>query len=275
MKIELDKSFEDMICNEPDMFRVLIYLLLKADASGVVMCSVLSLSDRLTISRQRLRTILKKLVQCGEVEITRITNEATNRATNKGIVIKICKTDLYFSRRSGEQPMQQPIEQPTQKETKETEINKEKEIPPHTPYKEKEINKEKENKEKFAADDARVREKREKFKQDILANIIMKEPMCMQLGITVDEFDKLAGFVFLDWEFCNMPIERWTVYHFLNTLRIKAREQKRQNNGNGWTTNSTESERQRAEYLQRRAEFARFAEQHLAGGTNDAENLRR
>lgn len=58
----------------------------------------------------------------------------------------------------------------------------------------------------------------------------MVEMGCMSVGISTEEYHSLAQEIFNDWTFQDTPDSEWTKNHFLSVLRIKAREQRRNDN---------------------------------------------
>ena len=63
---------------------------------------------------------------------------------------------------------------------------------------------------------------RDEFKNEMLDNDLRVEQACLSLGISRGEYRDLARAVFSDWEFTGE--QDWSCKHFLNTMRIKARD---------------------------------------------------
>ena len=82
------------------------------------------------------------------------------------------------------------------------------------------------NKQQLVVDDARAK--------DFLAEVSSEtktEQGCMTYGITPEQYKTLAYAIVNDWLFTNET--DWSLKHFANTMRIKAREFKRNKQDNG------------------------------------------
>lgn len=158
--IVAQKTIEEL---DSDTLKVLYFLLKKVYEQGNEDYAIISMSEierTLLLTRQRVRTMVERLVKM-EIITNEITNRLTNGATNKATKVTILNTDSYRLCQPTTQPMVQPTTtvgyQPIEKEEKDTERKKEKEIPsssfPCTPISsnpiEKEINKETEKEEKI------------------------------------------------------------------------------------------------------------------------------
>ena len=114
---------------------------------------------------------------------------------------------------------------------KQPQKTKEKEsFPPHPLYKEKE-------KENIAHATTTHAHARERLIAE--ANVDLRiEQGCKSLGIDPATYQELLDAVINDWEFTNVPDEEWTMFHLLQTMRIKNNIKKRENNGQAQNGNN-------------------------------------
>ena len=105
-------------------------------------------------------------------------------------------------------------------EAEPTKKSKKEDLPPAPPIEEK--NK-KNNSPVVAVAESRTREELE---QEIFNNDLRVEQACMSLGITPDDYRQMARAVLNDWDFTEEGDRSYK--HLLNSLRIKAQQNKRQ-----------------------------------------------
>ena len=71
------------------------------------------------------------------------------------------------------------------------------------------------------------------------ANVDLRiEQGCRSLGVDPATYQELLDAVINDWEFTNVPDEEWTMFHLLQTMRIKNNIKKRENNGQAQNGNN-------------------------------------
>jgi len=79
---------------------------------GSLVTSVLSLSGRFKLSRQKIRSAIRTLISR-----KLLTNDSTNRSTNAYTILSVTNYGAYSGGAMEEQPMDQPTDQPTKKPT--------------------------------------------------------------------------------------------------------------------------------------------------------------
>jgi len=275
MQLDSKKVLRSWWYRDADLCRVFMHLLLLSDDEGGVDVSVRSLARTLGIGYQKVRTCLARLQSEGE--IVEITQFATQFVTH----LTIAKSEYYGD-------FQRSLQRSLQRTQKEIEIENEKiekEISPHTPFKEKDKKEKDKDKENNLVGETRARmrvsdepvyapvakpmtdAKREAFKREMLNDLRM-EQLCMNLHISTAEYHTLAEQVFNDWIFANVGEHEWTAFHFLNVMRRKANELKKQKqNGDCWTNGN-------AGYEERQRELAYYVASKLASNSGNPSEVR-
>ena len=115
----------------------------------------------------------------------------------------------------------QPVESLPEKrgfESVSAKKSKKEDLPPTPPIEEK-------NKKNIPVVDVADARTREEFEQEIFDNDLKIEQACMSLDISPQQYRQMARAVLNEWDFTEEDDRSYK--HFMNTLRIKAREQKR------------------------------------------------
>lgn len=108
-----------------------------------------------------------------------------------------------------------------------------------------------------------VPDPRARLRNDVTSDM-MVEIGCRSVGISADEYRRLAQEIFNDWAFQDLDPREWTKSHFLGVLRIKVKEKNRKNGQQKQPT--TGPDKARADERRRGVDHAAAPAESYTGG---------
>ena len=117
-----------------------------------------------------------------------------------------------------------------------------------------------------------IPEVRARLREEVMQDM-MVEMGCRSVGISLADYHSMADEIFNDWTFQDLPDHEWSKSHFLAVLRIKAKEQIKQNSNGQRIINADPVARRQAERQQRVAEIAAATAAFTAKGKRPTKDV--
>lgn len=117
-----------------------------------------------------------------------------------------------------------------------------------------------------------IPEVRARLREEVMQDM-MVEMGCRSVGISLADYHSMADEIFNDWTFQDLPDHEWSKSHFLAVLRIKAKEQRKQNSNGQRIINADPVARRQAERQQRVQEIAAATAAFTAKGKRPTKDV--
>ena len=207
--------------NEPSVVTVFLALLLNADRDGKTDINLGGLMAATKLGRHSIKGAIAKLVKSGEITRQKYGSRITTTITNWS-EYQLGQNSTQSKKSLGQNTTQYRVENWANIGPKSDPIQYNK-------------NNKKEQ-ENIVVADAHTHTREGLIAE---ANVDLRiEQGCKSLGIDPATYQELLDAVINDWEFTNVPDEEWTMFHLLQTMRIKNNIKKRENNGQAQNGNN-------------------------------------